>query len=79
MKRAIRYGSIMAMLALTSACGQPERPRIASDFCLAGKRLSGDPAPASGADDLGNQWDTEQTFLEILEHNAVWDKLCINR
>jgi hypothetical protein len=46
-----------------------------SDFCLVDKRLSAEPAPVAG-DDPGNQWDTEQTFNEILAHNEVHDRLC---
>jgi hypothetical protein len=65
-----------AMLSTLSACGQPEPPRTVSDFCLAGKRLSAEPAPAAGMDDPGNVFDTDQTFAEVVEHNAVWDKLC---
>jgi hypothetical protein len=65
-----------AMLFTVSACGQPEPPRTVSDFCLAAKRLSAEPAPIAGMDDPGNLFDTEQTFAEVIEHNAVWDRLC---
>jgi hypothetical protein len=61
---------------MTSACGQPERPRTAQDYCLLDQRISAEPAPISGADDPGNQWDSEQTLREILEHNEVIDRLC---
>ena len=64
------------MLFTVSACGQPEPPRIVSDFCLAGKRLTAEPAPMAGMDDPGNRFDTEQTLAEVLEHNAVWERLC---
>jgi hypothetical protein len=30
-------------------------------------------------DDPGNLFDTDQTFAEIVEHNSVWDRLCLNR
>ena len=80
MKRAIRCATTLTLAAVvsftTSACGQPEHPRTVSDICLADKRISADPAPVAGADDPGNKWDTEQTFGEIVEHNAVYDKLC---
>jgi hypothetical protein len=59
-----------------SACGQPERPRVVSDFCLNDVRLSSEPAPAPDADDPGNLFDTDQTFAEILAHNEVHDRLC---
>ena len=66
----------VAMLSTLSACGQPERPRSVSDFCLNDRRISAEPAPAAGADDPGNQYDTDETFAEIIAHNAVRDKLC---
>ena len=59
-----------------SACARPEPPRTVSDFCLAAKRLTAEPAPVAGADDPGNLFDTEQTFAEVVEHNSVWDRLC---
>lgn len=62
--------------AMTSACGQPERPRTVSDFCLNDRRISFEPAPVAGQDDPGNQYDTEQTGNEILAHNEVLDRLC---
>ena len=69
----------MAMLFTVSACGQPEPPRIASDFCLAAKRLTAEPAPMIGMDDPGNRFDTEQTFAEVIEHNSVFDRLCLTK
>lgn len=69
----------VALLSMTSACGQPERPRTASDFCLNDRRISAEPNPVPGSDDPGNLFDTDQTLAEILEHNAVHDRLCSNR
>ena len=66
----------LAVISMTSACGQPEPPRTVSDFCLAAKRLTAEPAPAAGMDDPGNLFDTEQTFAEVVEHNSVYDRLC---
>jgi len=60
---------------MLSACGQPERPRTVSDFCLIAKRLTAEPAPSSGLDDPGNRFDTDETFMQVLEHNA---KLSVN-
>jgi hypothetical protein len=62
--------------ATTSACGQPERPQTVSDFCLVDKRLSVEVAPAPGADDPGNRYDTDQTVDEVIAHNEVHDRLC---
>lgn len=70
--------------ASVSACGQPERPRTASDFCVVGKRISAEPdpnelagvEPAAEDEASGNQFDTPQTFNEVLAHNEVWDRLC---
>lgn len=61
---------------MTNACGQPERPRTVSDFCLIDKRVSVEPAPVAGVDDPGNQWDSDATLAEVLEHNEVHDRLC---
>lgn len=62
--------------AMTSACAQQERVRSVHDFCLLAKRLSAEPAPTAGADDPGNQYDTDQTFSEVLAHNEVYDRTC---
>lgn len=62
--------------ATISACGQPERPRTASDFCLVDQRLTIEPAPAAGVDDPGNRFDTDETVKQVLEHNEVHDRLC---
>lgn len=76
MRRAMPFAILAIALAMTSACGQRERPRTASDFCLAAQRISAEPAPAAGADDPGNRFDTDETFNQVLEHNAVVDRLC---
>ena len=69
-------GLLVTSCAMISACGQPERPQTVSDFCLNDRRISFEPAPTAGADDPGNQYDTEQTGDEILAHNQVHDTLC---
>ena len=66
----------LATLSIVSACGQPERPRTVSDFCLLAKRLSAEPAPAAGVNDPGNLYDTDQTFAEVVAHNEVVDRMC---
>lgn len=76
MRHAKKCASLAALLFTTSACGQPEPPKTVSDFCLASKRISADPAPAAGQDDPGNRFDTDETFGQVLEHNAVHDRLC---
>ena len=76
MKHAKRYAILLAALAMTSACGQPERPRTVSDYCLVDRKLTIEPAPAAGADDPGNGWDSDQTVNDVLEHNAVHQRLC---
>jgi len=74
--KSIKLGLLVTVCALSSACGQPERPRTVSDFCLNDKRISAEPAPERGADDRGNKWDTDETLHEILAHNEVRDRLC---
>lgn len=61
---------------MTSACGQPERPKTVSDFCLNDRPITIDPAPAPGADDPGNRFDSDETVNQVLEHNAVHRRLC---
>jgi len=76
MKPAMKSAMILALLVTTSACARQERPRIVSDFCLNAKRLTAEPAPAPGVDDPGNQFDTDETFVQVIEHNNVVDRLC---
>lgn len=76
MKHGLKFAMIAAMLATTSACARPEPPRTVSDFCIVDQRLSGEPAPGAGVDDPGNRFDTDETFAQVLEHNAAYDRLC---
>jgi len=65
------------LLFTLNACGPREPLRTVSDTtCTAMKRISANPAPTPGADDFGNQFDTDLTFGEILAHNAAFDRLC---
>ena len=34
------------------------------------------PAPTPGADDPSNQFDTDETVADLIEHNAVFRRLC---
>ena len=34
-------------------------------------------ALAVGADDPGNQWDSDETLFEVLASNAVYERLCV--
>lgn len=79
MPRAMPFVIPVILLAMTSACGQPERPRTVSDFCQVAQRISAEPAPSIGADDPGNRFDTDETLMQVLEHNGVVDALCTNR
>lgn len=76
MKQGLKFAMIAAALVMTSACARLEPPRTVSDFCLVDQRLSGEPAPANGGDDPGNRYDTDETFNQLLEHNAAYDRLC---
>lgn len=66
----------VAMSFTLTACGQPERPRTVSDFCLNDRALTAEPAPSPGVDDPGNRFDTDETFKQVLTHNAVHERLC---
>jgi hypothetical protein len=61
---------------MTSACGQREPLKTASDFCLAAQRITAEPAPSAQVDDPGNRFDTDDTLFQVLEHNQVLDRLC---
>lgn len=75
----VMKSAILAIaLLMTSACGQPEPLRTASDSCLIFRRISTEPAPAANRDDPGNQWDSDQTVFEVLQHNAAYDVACPN-
>ncbi len=34
------------------------------------------PAPAAGADDPGNTFDTDETVKDLIEQNAAWRAIC---
>lgn len=76
MKRALLLTTLAPALLMTSACGQRETPRSVSDLCLNDREVKYGVAPAPGVDDPGNQYDTDQTVKDLIEHNAVWRKLC---
>lgn len=76
MMHAKKSALLAVALATTSACGQPERPRTVSDFCLIDRKVTVEPAPAAGTDDPGNQWDTDETVHAILEHNSIHERIC---
>lgn len=78
-RKFARPALLVIALATTSACAQPEPPRTVSDFCPNSRRITIEPAPAAGADDPGNRWDTDETVGQVLEHNAVLDRLCEDR
>ena len=79
MKRAALLPTLLAALALTSACSPRSTPRTVSDFCLNDREIKVSVAPGAGVDDPGNQFDTDQTTAALLEHNAVRRRLCANR
>jgi len=84
-KKLPRLLLLATVCASVSACGQPERPRTVSDFCVVGKRISAEPdpnelagvEPSTEDEASGNQFDTKQTFNEVMAHNEVWDRLCL--
>lgn len=53
-----------------------ETPRTVSDFCLNDREVKYAVAPAPGQDDAGNQFDTDATVKDLIEHNAVRRRLC---
>lgn len=76
MRLGMKSMTLAALLSLISACGQPEHPRTASDFCLNAQRITIEPSPVEGMDDPGNAFDSDQTVNQVLEHNNVVDSLC---
>lgn len=61
---------------MTSACGQRETLRTVSDFCLNDREVKYSVAAEPGQDDPGNQFDSDETVKDLIEHNAVWRRLC---
>ena len=77
MRHAKRLGILAALCVMSIACGPRETAvRSANDFCLNDRRISIAPAAEPMGDDPGNALDSEQTVGEVLEHNAVHDRLC---
>lgn len=76
-KKSARLALPAIALAMLSACGaNGERPKSVSDFCLNSQRITVSVAPATGANDPGNKFDTDETVNQVFEHNAVVDRLC---
>lgn len=76
MKCAVKFAILAAVLAMTSACAPRERLRTVSDLCLNDRSISIEVAPGPDADDPGNRYDSDLTVNQVLEHNAVRDRLC---
>lgn len=76
MPHVLKFATLAVLLAMSSACARPVTPKSVSDLCLNDRRISVAPAPDAGQDDPGNALDSEQTVGEVLEHNAVVDRLC---
>lgn len=72
----VRLLPLVAMSFTASACGQPEPLRAVSDFCLVDKAISVSPAPGPNAPDPRNEFDSDQTTIEVLQHNVVHSSLC---
>lgn len=76
MKRAPMFATLTLALLMTSACGQRETLRTVSDFCLNDREVKFSVAAAPGQDDPGNALDTDETVKDLIEHNAVYSRLC---
>lgn len=50
--------------------------RDLSSWCQGDKPISFAPAPAAGANDPGNQFDTDETVRELQAHNARYRAAC---
>lgn len=74
--RVLLSTMLVPALAMTSACGQRETLRTVSDFCLNDREVKYSVAPSNGVDDPGNQYDTDETINDLIEHNAVLRRLC---
>ena len=79
MKPVRKFAIPAALLVTTSACFRPAPPQTVSDFCLNDRTITVEVAPTAGADDPGNWYDSEETVGRVLEHNAVYRRLCPNR
>lgn len=76
MKRALLFATSGTALLMTSACARHETPRTVSDFCLNDREVKFSVAATPGQDDPGNQFDTDETVKDLIEHNAVLRRLC---
>lgn len=76
MKRAPMFAILAPALLMTSACGQRETLRTVSDLCLNDREVKYSVAATPGEDDPGNQFDTDETVKDLIEHNAVLRRLC---
>lgn len=73
----VRNSMLLAvLLVMTSACAGRERLRIVSDFCINDRPITVEVAPSPAADDPVNRYDSDETVNQVLEHNAVRDRLC---
>ena len=75
----------VALSVMLTACATRETPRPASDiapsrdlssWCQGDRTISYQPAPAAGANDPGNRFDSEETVAEIQAHNARLRAAC---
>lgn len=74
--------SAAAMLLLTSACaGRGAAPAAAvsvseTSLCQIDRALTYSVAPAAGANDPGNAYDTDDTVRQAIAHNARLRAAC---
>lgn len=47
-----------------------------SSLCVIDRELTFAVAPSAGADDTGNQWDTDETIKALMAHNARLRAAC---
>lgn len=74
--RFVRVFSMLLLCGATSACATAGRQPIADTSCQAFRTISFAQVPPGQKDDPGNVADSDATVADIIEHNAVWDRLC---
>lgn len=74
----LRKSALIPLLGATAACATAAPPKIADTSCTAFRPISYAQLPPGQTDDPGNKADSDQTVLEIDQHNASWDRLCPN-
>lgn len=77
--RFVRVFNMLLLCGAISACATAGRQPIADTSCPAFRTISFAQLPPGQTVDSDNSADSQQTVREIMEHNAVYERLCGKR